>query len=62
MGDELMDEAQPIDIDAFVREEVLRLHLFVKMWQAGVRTAPDDWPEKMPLGEWDEQYRSFEPE
>jgi hypothetical protein len=48
-----------IDIEQFIREEVVRLANFRDMWNAGRRSDPEVWPEKMPPGEWDEQYRGF---
>ena len=55
-------EALPnaIPIDEWLSTEHQRLDRFVQEWKQGNATDPDNWPIKMPPGEWDEQYRGYE--
>jgi len=39
--------------------EVDRLRRFVNWWKAEGKNDPEIYPEKIALGEWDEQYRCW---
>jgi hypothetical protein len=51
-----MDE---ITIDAWLKEERQRLETFVAAWKRDAEASPDMFPELLPPGEWDEQYRGY---
>jgi hypothetical protein len=58
-------ETAEVHIEDWVMREQALLRDFVKYWQRGQRgrdpngTPVEAFPEKMPLGEWDDQYRSW---
>lgn len=44
-------------LDEFIQAERAALEAFAAMWREGTKQDPSKWPERMTLGEWDEQYR-----
>jgi len=49
-----------VDITEWAQGERVRLEDFIRMWADNHSVTPDEFPDKMPEGEWDEQFRSFE--
>lgn len=53
-----------ITLDQFIEEEKERLEHFRKFWLKNQASASSEdkgmWPDSMPPGEWDEQYRCYE--
>lgn len=48
-----------VTVEQWISEEIERLSRFRSFWNAGVRETPKDYPVRLPLGEWDEQYRVY---
>jgi hypothetical protein len=49
-----------ITIEEWVSEEKKRLDRFADMFRDGQQKIPDLFPNKLPSGEWDEQYRIYD--
>jgi hypothetical protein len=49
-----------IDITEWMAAEIERLNRFLRMWETENANDPENWPDKLPAGEWDEQLRAFE--
>ena len=55
-----MTETTDVHIEQWLEDAQTRLSQFVASWIANNKTAPDQWPMAMSMGEWDEQYRCAE--
>jgi hypothetical protein len=55
------DRAQTTDmpLDEWLREEEYRLRAFAAWWRSERAGSPEQFPDRMPAGEWDEQYRCW---
>jgi hypothetical protein len=49
-----------ITLDEFIAEQKSELDKFAAEWRENQAKEPQHWPERMPLGEWDEQLRAFD--
>lgn len=47
-------------VDEWAEDERRRLAEFVEHWKLASSVDSEHWPEKMPAGEWDEQFRVYE--
>ena len=59
----MLDETEMIEgisLENFIEQEYKRLREFVQYWQTHQRELPDNYPNKLSPGEWDEQLRAFE--
>jgi hypothetical protein len=55
----MSDTEEEIDIAAWIEQEIAALKRFRTHWEEGMARAPKHWPERLSLGEWDEQYRAW---
>ena len=57
MNDE--PKVEKVSLNDWVYLEGKAIGRFVKAWREMQKRAPDQYPEIMPIGEWDEQFRAF---
>lgn len=51
-----------LSLNEFIAQEQLRIRLFKEYWGRNHRSYPEDYPERMNAGDWDEQLQIFDPE
>ena len=51
-----MDE-QEIYLSTWFSRELANMQIFFDYWKENQKKNPEAFPDKMPEGEWDEQYR-----
>ena len=49
----------PITLAAWLVERQRVLEAFAADWRSHQAQAPEDWPEEMSAGDWDEQYAAY---
>ena len=49
-----------VTIEEWEAQEMERIREFVIHWTRAIKDDPTSYPDRMDLGEWDEQYRIFE--
>ena len=59
---EVVGEApvKKVTMDSFIKQEIRGLKKFREFWAEGHKKTPENFPLKMGLGEWDEQFRMFD--
>lgn len=54
-----MDDELKLTIDEWLEQEMRILSEFVSDWRKRNVSEPENWPLKMPAGEWDEQFITY---
>ena len=49
-----------VTLDDWLKEEHQRIENFAAMWKLENTSNPENWPNELEPGEWDEQLRAYE--